>query len=240
MDGFVHLHVHSHYSLLDGANRIKDLVATARQLGMDALAVTDHGNLFGAVDFYTAATDAGIRPILGLEAYISPTARSDRSMGMKEASYHLLLLAMNAVGWRNLKRLSSRSYVEGFYYKPRIDRELLAELHEGLICTTACLGGEVPSALLAGQPERARRVAGEYLEIFGPDRFFIEVQKQGLEDQERVNPLLVELARELGVGLVGTNDVHFLRRDDKQAHEVLTCISTNKLLSEGALEYSPE
>ena len=242
MDGFVHLHVHSHYSLLDGANRIKDLVQTAGRLGMDTLALTDHGNLFGAVDFYTTAKKAGLRPILGLEAYISPTTRRDRSMGnQKEAAYHLLLLAMNRTGWRNLIRLSSRSYLEGFYYRPRIDRELLSELSEGLICTTACLGGEVPSAFLAGQPDKARRIAGEYRDLFGPERFFIEVQRQGLADQDAVNPQLVALARELGVGLVGTNDVHFLARDDKKAHEVLTAISTGKTLADGgALEYSPE
>jgi DNA polymerase-3 subunit alpha len=242
MDGFVHLHVHSHYSLLDGANRVKDLVSTAKELGMGGLALTDHGNLFGALDFYTTARRAGVKPILGLEAYISPTTRHDRSMGtITEAAYHLLLLAMNETGWRNLIRLSSRSYLEGFYYRPRIDRELLAELNEGLICTTACLGGEIPAALLSNQPKKARRIAGEYLEIFGPERFFIEVQNQGLPDQDQVNPHLVALAEELGVGLVGTNDVHFLRREDKRAHEVLTCISTGKTLADGgALVYSPE
>jgi len=242
MDGFVHLHVHSHYSLLDGANRITDLVETARGFGMDSLALTDHGNLFGAVDFYTTAREAGIKPILGLEAYISPTTRFDRTMGnMREAAYHLLLLAMNETGWRNLIRLSSRSYLEGFYYKPRIDRDLLAEMNEGLLCTTACLGGEVPAAFLANQPNKARRIAGEYLDIFGPERLFIEVQNQHLADQDKVNPELVALAGQLGVGLVGTNDVHFLARDDKKAHEVLTAISTGKTLAEGgALVYSPE
>jgi len=242
MDGFVHLHVHSHYSLLDGANRIKDLTETARGFGMEALALTDHGNLFGAVDFYTTAREAGIKPILGLEAYISPTTRFDRTMGnQREAAYHILLLAMNGTGWHNLMRLSSRSYLEGFYYRPRIDRELLAELNEGLICTTACLGGEVPAAFLANQPNKARRIAGEYLDIFGPERLFVEVQNQHLEDQDRVNPELIALARDLGVGIVGTNDVHFLARDDKKAHEVLTAISTGKTLGEGgALVYSPE
>ena len=242
MDGFVHLHVHSHYSLLDGANRIGDLVAKAKDDGMDAIALTDHGNLFAAMEFYTAATAAGIKPILGTEAYISPTTRHDRSMGnINTSSYHLLLLAMNATGWRNLMKLSSRAYLEGFYYRPRIDRELLAELNEGLICTTACLGGEVPSALLSRQPQRARKIAEEYLDIFGRDRFFIEIQKQGLADQEAVNPQLAALAAELGVGLVGTNDVHFLRRTDKPAHEVLTAISTGKTLGDdGALKYSPE
>ena len=239
---FVHLHVHSHYSLLDGAGRIKDLAKTAKAHGMTALALTDHGNLFGAVDFYTACREAGIRPILGMEAYISPTRRQDRSMGRIEtAAYHLLLLAMNQAGWRNLIKLSSRAYLEGFYYRPRVDRELLSQLNEGLVCTSACLGGEVPTALLANQPDIARRIAGEYRDIFGRDRFFIEIQNQGLADQDRVNPRLVALAADLGVGVVGTNDVHFLRREDKPAHEVLTCISTGKTLTDSdKLEYSPE
>jgi len=242
MDSFVHLHVHSEYSLLDGANRIEALVAAAADMGMDALALTDHGNLFGAVAFYKAARAAGIKPILGMEAYISPTTRQDRSMGnIKTAAYHLLLLAMNDTGWRNLVKLSSRAYLEGFYYRPRVDRELLAEFHEGLICTTACLSGEVPTALLQGRDADGRRIAGEYREIFGPDRFFIEVQKQGLADQDKANPKLLALARDLGLGVVGTNDVHFLHRQDKKAHEVLTAISTGKTLADGtAPQYSPE
>jgi DNA polymerase-3 subunit alpha len=242
MDGFVHLHVHSHYSLLDGAARIEDLVSTAKALGMDALALTDHGNLFGAAEFYHQAKLAHLKPILGLEAYISPTTRFDRSMGRIEtAAYHLLLLAMNETGWRNLVKLASRSYLEGFYYRPRVDRELLSQLAEGLICTTACLGGEVPTALLAHQPQLARKIAGQYRDIFGADRFFIEVQNQGLADQVQANAGLLEIAKELGVGVVGTNDVHFLRRQDKKAHEVLTCISTGKtLVGGGAMEYPPE
>ncbi|HDZ22619.1 MAG TPA: DNA polymerase III subunit alpha [Phycisphaerae bacterium] len=242
MDGFTHLHVHSHYSLLDGANRIGDLVAVAGEFGMDALALTDHGNLFGAVDFYTAATEAGIKPILGLEAYISPTTRQDRTMAnISAASSHVVLLAMNQTGWRNLMKLSSRAYLEGFYYRPRIDRELLAELNEGLICMTACLGGQVPSALLSGKGDQARTFAGQYLDIFGRERFFIELQDAGLPEQRQVNPLLLALADELGVEVVGTNDVHFLRRDDKRAHEVLTCIATGRTLDDpGRLEYSEE
>jgi len=233
MDGFTHLHVHSHYSLLDGGCRLKDLVESAKAFGMDALAVTDHGNLFGALEFYKIARAGGIKPILGMEAYISPTTRYDRTMGqIGTAAYHMVLLAMNETGWRNLVKLSSRAYLEGFYYKPRIDRDLLAELGEGLICTTACLGGEVPQALLARDRDKARAIAGAYVDIFGPERFFIEIQKQGLAEQDRVNPLLVELAREMGVGLVGTNDVHFLRRDDKAAHEVLTCIAMGKKLTD--------
>ena len=242
MDGFVHLHVHSHYSLLDGANRIGDLVDTTKEHGAGAIALTDHGNLFGAPGFYRAATAKGIKPILGIEAYISPTSRRDRSMGNpKTAAYHIILLAMDQIGWANLMRLSSRAYLEGFYYKPRIDRELLSEFSEGLICTTACLGGEVPSALLAGQGDQARRIAGEYLEIFGPERFFIEIQNQGIPEQTAVNPQLAALAGELGVGIVGTNDVHFMTRQAKGSHEVLTCISTGKTLADGgALVYSGE
>ena len=232
-DGFVHLHVHSHFSLLDGAASTKGLVACAKEHGMDSLAITDHGNMFGAVDFYTEAKKADVKPILGLEAYISPTHRTDRSMGNQQtASYHLVLLAMNHAGWGNLKKLASRSFLEGFYYKPRIDRELLSELNEGLICSTACLGGEVPNALLRGDYDAAKRIAGEYLDIFGRDRFFIEIQNQGIDDQTRINPDLVRLSRELDVGLVGTNDVHFLRREDKPSHEVLCCISTGKTLED--------
>ena len=242
MDGFVHLHVHSEYSLLDGATRMTSLVQRASELGMDTIALTDHGNLFGAIEFYTACRAGNVKPLLGMEAYISPTTRADRSMGNPNtAYYHLLLLAMNTTGWRNLIKLSSRAYVEGFYYKPRVDRELLGEFGEGLICTTACLGGEVPTALLSGQADRAERIAREYLDIFGPERFFIEIQNQGLTDQDAVNPGLVALTEKLGVGLVGTNDVHFLRAGDKSSHEVLTCISTGKTMSEGgALEYSPQ
>jgi len=244
MDGFVHLHVHSHYSLLDGASTVGQLVERAASLGMGAMALTDHGNLFGAIEFYEAAAAAGIKPLLGTEAYISPTTRHDRSMGnIKTAAYHLLLLAVNATGWRNLIKLSSRAYLEGFYYRPRVDRELLSEFNEGLVCTTACLGGEVPAALLANQPAAARKIAGEYLDIFGPERFFIEVQNQQLDGQDRVNPRLVALAGELGVGLIGTNDVHFLTRRDKAAHEVLTCISTGRTLADrGPLGkvYTPE
>lgn len=242
MDNFVHLHVHSHYSLLDGAGKITELVDAARQAKMPALALTDHGNLFGAMEFYNSALAAGIKPILGMEAYISPTTRNDRSMGrIDQSSYHLLLLAMNLEGWRNLIKLSSRAYLEGFYYRPRIDRELLAQFNKGLVCTTACLGGEVPGALLANQPGKALQVAGEYLEIFGKDRFFIEVQSQGVPEQEQVNPQLVDIARQLDVGLVATNDVHFIHKSDKPAHEVLTCISTGKTLaSANKLAYPPE
>ena len=240
---FTHLHVHSHYSTLDGANRIPDLVRRAAELGMKALALSDHGNLFGAVEFYRAAREAGIKPILGMEAYIAPGRRDERTPGGsgESAQNHLLLLAMNAEGWRNLMRLSSRAYLEGFYYKPRVDRELLSQFNAGLIATSACLAGEIPKALLQGDEARARRIAGEYLEIFGRDRFFIEIQEQGESEQKRANPLLIRLARELGLGLVATNDVHFLSRESKPGHDVLTCISMNKQLSDKErMKYSAE
>ena len=242
MDGFVHLHVHSHYSLLDGAAPVEALAERAAELGMPALAVTDHGNLFGAMEFYTAAREAGIKPILGMEAYISPTSRHDRSMGsISDASFHLLLLAADATGWANLMSLSSRAYLEGFYYRPRIDLELLSQLNAGLICTSACLGGQIPQALLAGKYDQAAALAGTYRDIFGPDRFYLEVQNQGLADQDKVNSELIRLAKQLGLGIVGTNDVHFLKRDDKAAHEILTCISTGKTLAGGgAIPYSPQ
>jgi DNA polymerase III subunit alpha len=241
MDGFVHLHVHSHYSLLDGCARIEDLVETAHAAGMPALALTDHGNLFGAMEFYQAASAGGVKPILGMEAYISPTTRQDRSMGRIEtAGYHLILLAMNETGWRNLMCLSSRAYLEGFYYRPRVDRQLLSQFNEGIVCQSACLKGEVSAALLAGQTDKARRMAGEYRDIFGKDRFFIEVMNIGVDEQDRVNPQLLRIAEEIGVGVVGTNDVHFLKADDKPAHGVLTCISTGKTLqSDSRMEYSP-
>jgi DNA polymerase-3 subunit alpha len=242
MNRFCHLHVHSHYSLLDGGNRIKDLVSAAKSHGMESLALTDHGNLFGAIDFYTTCQAEGIKPLLGMEAYISPTTRQDRTMGsISQAAYHLLLLATDLQGWKNLLRLSSRAYLEGFYYRPRIDRELLSQFSDGLICTSACLGGEIPQALLAGDETKARKIAQEYVDIFGKERFFVEIQNQGEGDQETVNPLLVRLARQMDLRLIGTNDVHFLTRQSQQSHQVLTCISTGKTLDDsGRMAYSPE
>ncbi len=241
MPEFVHLHVHSQYSLLDGAIRLPDLAKQTSTLGMKAIALTDHGNLFGSMEFYQTAKEQGVRPILGMEAYIAPRSRTERDTGREDSSYHLVLLAMNAAGWANLMRLSSRAFLEGFYYRPRIDFELLDQFNEGLVCTTACLGGAIPHALKSDQPDRARALAGRYLDIFGRDRFFIEVQNQGEADQTRINPLLIALAREMNIGLVGTNDVHFLRREDHRSHAVLTCISTGKKMAEaGAMSYSPE
>ncbi len=228
-DSFVHLHVHTHYSMLDGACRVKDLVKRTKQHGMDAIAITDHGALFGLIDHYQTCVDAGIKPILGMEAYVSPTRRDDRTTKPGESAYHLLLLAENLEGYRNLLKLSSLSYKEGFYYKPRIDKELLREFKGGLIGTSACLGGEVASAYMKHDKAKAKEIAELYAGIFGEEKFYIEVQGNGIPEQNAVNPELMALADRMGVGVVGTNDVHWLDKDDHFAHNCLCCISTGKL-----------
>lgn len=230
---FVHLHCHSEYSLLDGACRTKDLVQAARRMDMPAVAITDHGNLFGAIEFYTHAVEAGVKPIIGCELYLAPGDRRDKeTRGLKEGAYHQLLLAMNLAGYRNLIKLSSIGYLEGFYRKPRIDKQALREFSDGLICTSTCIGGEIPTTLLAADFAAARRAAETYLEIFGPERFFIELQDHGIPDQKRLNPELAELARKLGVATIATNDVHYLNGDDVEAHDVLCCISTRSRIQE--------
>src|SRR5256714_4738652 len=238
---FCHLHVHTHYSLLDGACRIGDLVKRVKALGMDSIAITDHGCMFGVIEFYNECKKEGIRPILGMEAYMAPGDRRERSTpggNGGEAAYHLLLLAENLEGYRNLLKLSSTAYREGFYYKPRIDKEILRQHSKGLFATSACLGGEIPSAFMKRDAKAAKKVAETYLEIFEPDHFFIEVQKQGIKEQDLVNPELADLANRLGGGLVATNDVHFLSKDDHFAHDVLCCISMGRLVSdEGRLKY---
>ncbi|KPK77474.1 MAG: hypothetical protein AMJ79_02970 [Phycisphaerae bacterium SM23_30] len=239
--GFTHLHVHSEYSLLDGAASIARLVSRCRELGMESLALTDHGNMFGAVAFYRAARAAKIKPILGMEAYIAPGPRTERdAKGISEASFHLILLAENNQGYRNLLKLASIGYLEGFYYRPRIDREVLEQYNEGLICTSACMSGEIPTALANGDPERARAIAEYYLKVFGEERFFLELQWH-TPDQNAVTGMLADLAEELGAQVAATNDVHFLNEDDYHAHEVLTCISTGKTIEdEKRMRYPPE
>jgi DNA polymerase-3 subunit alpha len=234
---FVHLHVHTHYSLLDGACRIPDLVKRAKALGMGSLAITDHGCMFGVIEFFNECKKEGIKPILGMEAYMAPGDRRDRSGSAGEAAYHLLLLAQNLEGYKNLLKLSTLAYREGFYYKPRIDKESLMRFKGGLIATSACLGGEIPSAFLKRDKATAKKIAETYLEIFGPDRFYIEVQKH-VAEQDVVNPELADLANRLGCGLVATNDVHFLNKEDHYAHDVLCCISMGRLITdEGRLKY---
>ncbi len=229
---FVHLHVHTHYSLLDGATRIKALISRAKEFDMPAVAITDHGNMFGAIEFYLAAKAAGVKPIIGCETYLAKTHRQSREATEGKEAYHLLLLAMNLEGYQNLIRLSSIGYTEGFYRKPRIDKEVLREYSGGLICTSTCIGGEVPQQFLTRDRAAAEESAKTYLDIFGPDRFFMELQDHQIEDQQRLNPELIDMAKRLGVGLIATNDVHYLEHDDVEAHDVLCCINTGKQLSD--------
>lgn len=232
--GFTHLHLHTQYSLLDGAIPAEKLFTRCRELGMDSVGVTDHGNMFGVIDFYTKALAAGIKPILGMEAYIAPNSRFERQKGggVKENSYHLLLLAENLTGYKNLLKLSSTGFVEGFYYRPRIDKEILSELNEGLICTSACIAGEVPSALVRDDWGAARKAVTDYLSIFGDERFFLEIQQHDDDEYPDLCAKMIDLAKQMGVGLVATNDVHFLNEDDHEAHDALCCINTGKKVSE--------
>src|SRR5438093_2020365 len=234
--GFVHLHLHTQYSLLDGANKIKHLMPQVQAYGMPAVAITDHGNMFGAVDFYRAAAKQGIKPIIGCEMYMAPKSRQDRSPVRADdyeggGNFHLILLAMNLEGYRNLCRLVTAGFTEGFYHKPRVDKQLLRELNQGIIALSGCLSGELARAMLAGRDQLAREVAAEYAAIFD-DRFYIEVQDNHLPDQERLNPALIELAKDLSLPVVATNDCHYLKAEDAEAHEVLLCVQSGKVWSD--------
>ncbi len=232
--GFVHLHNHSQYSLLDGASKLEELVEQAGALEMPAVAITDHGNLFGAIPFFEAAAGTGVKPILGCETYVAPGRRTERASagGGKKPYHHLLLLARDREGYRNLMRLSTAGYLEGYYYRPRIDKEILAQHAGGLIGTSTCLGGEIPQLILAGRPADAERVAGEFRDIFGAENFFFEIQDQGIPEEKTLNEVLIPMARRLKVPLLATNDCHFLRRDDHFAHDVLICIGTGKTVKD--------
>ena len=238
---FVHLHLHTIYSFLDGLVKPGELAKKLKKLGMTAAAITDHGNMHGVVDFYTTMIgkdekgnfnkleNAEIKPVIGMEAYISA---HDRTEKVKSDAYHMLLLAENETGYKNLCYMASTAFVDGFYYKPRIDRALIKEHSEGIIATSACLGGEIPRELVAGRYDDAKRIALEYIELFGKDNFFIELQVNGIKEQEEVNPQLIKLARELGVGLVATNDVHYLNPEDAEAQDILFCINEKKKVTD--------
>ena len=231
MSEFVHLHVHSEFSLLDGANRIKDLPVRAKELGMDAMAITDHGAMFGAIDFYKACKANGVKPIIGCEVYVAPRKRTDKDPNLDAKYSHLILLAKDNEGYKNLAKLVSIGYTEGFYYKPRIDHEVLEQYHEGLICCSACLAGEVNQAILANDMEKAKEVALWYKGIFGED-YYLEIQNNGIKEQVLANQKLIELSRELDIPLVATNDAHYLKREDAYNHEVLLCIQTGKRMTD--------
>ena len=226
---FTHLHVHTEYSLLDGSCKIKELTARAKELGMDSMAVTDHGVMYGVIDFYKAAKEAGIKPILGCEVYVAPNSRFDReTVSGEDRYYHLVLLAEDNQGYENLMKIVSKGFVDGFYYKPRVDYEVLAKYHQGVIALSACLAGEVQRYLTRGMYEEAVRAAGRYVDIFGQDSFFLELQDHGLPDQKLVNQGLMRMSRETGLELVATNDIHYTFAEDEKAHDILLCIQTGK------------
>jgi DNA polymerase-3 subunit alpha len=229
---FAHLHVHTEYSLLDGACRVKDLAARAAEFRLSGLALTDHGVLYGVVPFYKACLEAGVKPIVGCEVYVAPRSRFSKEGKADSDLKHLVLLAQNEEGYRNLIGLVTDSNIEGFYYKPRVDRELLSRYAGGLIALGACLSGEIPSLILQDREEEARRLAGEYQDLYGKGSFFLELMEHGLADQPKVNRVQSEIARDLGLGLVATNDAHYLNQADASAHEVMLCIGTNTTLDD--------
>ncbi|MEI6631297.1 MAG: DNA polymerase III subunit alpha [bacterium] len=230
---FIHLHLHTQYSLLDGACRITDLLALAKQYKMDSLAITDHGNMFGAIEFYLEAQKAGIKPIIGCETYIAPASRLEKSsVGIDEASYHLILLVKDEIGYQNLIKLVSIGYLEGFYYRPRIDKEVLSQYHEGLIGLSACLKGEVPSLLQQRRFNDALKAADELSSILGKDNFYLEIQENLIPEQKIVNDGLIRISKELGLPLVATNDVHYLLKEHAKSHEALLCIQTQTTLDD--------
>jgi DNA polymerase-3 subunit alpha len=240
-DSFVHLHLHTEYSLLDGAIRMKELMKSAWEFKMPAVAVTDHGNLFGAIEFYQEAKNAGVKPIIGCEAYIAPGSHKDRSMSLRESAYHFTLLARDETGYRNLVKLISTAHLDGFHYRARIDKELLAQHSAGLIGLSGCLASEVNSAIQANKIDIATQAAAEYRDILGAENFFIEMHDHGMAEQRICNRILPRIAKDLGVGLVAANDVHFLRRSDHDAHDVMLCIGTGKMVSdENRIRYKSE
>ena len=230
---FTHLHVHTEYSLLDGSNKIKEYVARVKELGMDSAAITDHGVMYGVIDFYRAAREAGINPILGCEVYVAPGSRFDKDTGTGEDRYyHLVLLAENNKGYSNLMKIVSKGFVEGFYYKPRVDMELLREYHEGIIALSACLAGEVSRYLTRGMYEDAKAAALRYQDIFGKGNFFLELQDHGISEQQEVNRQLLRMHQETGIDLVATNDVHYTTAEDADPHDILLCLQTGKKLAD--------
>lgn len=241
MSDFVHLHVHTEYSLLDGANRIKDLIRHTIELGMKSIAITDHGVMYGIIDFYKEAVKNGIKPILGCEVYTAKRGRLDKQSSIDSEQGHLVLLAKDMEGYKNLMKICSIGFTEGFYYKPRIDMEVLEKHSKGLIALSACLSGDVPRALLQNDYEKAKNIALKYNSVFGQDNYYLELQSNGIEEQNLVNQSLIKLSKETGIPLIATNDAHYLRREDAKAHEILLCIQTGKNMNdEDRMRFSTE
>lgn len=238
---FVHLHVHTEYSLLDGACRLDRLCSSAKERGQNAIAITDHGNLFGAVDFYKAAKKHGIKPIIGCEVYVAARSRFDKTSGIDSTRYHLVLLCKNEIGYKNLIKLVSSAWVDGFYTKPRIDKEILKEHHEGLICLSACLAGEIPRLISSGDYFKAKETALWYNELFGDGNFYLEIQNHGIAEQIRVNEGILRISHETGIPVVATNDVHYINRADAKTQKILICIATNHTVNdENSLEFQTD
>ena len=229
---FTHLHVHTGYSLLDGSCKIKEIISRAKELNMTSLAITDHGVMYGVIDFYKEAKAQGIKPILGCEVYVSPSSRFEKQAKQGDRYYHLILLAKNNKGYENLTKIVSKGFTEGFYYKPRIDFELLQEYHEGIIALSACLAGEIPKLISRGREDDARKAALKYKELFGEDSFYLELQNHGIPEQKYVNQVLVKIGKELDIPLVATNDIHYINAEDAKAHDILLCIQTSKTVSD--------
>lgn len=238
---FTHLHLHTEYSLLDGACRINQLVLKAKELGMQSLAITDHGNMYGAVDFYKACKKNGIKPIIGCEVYVAPRTRFDKEKVLDKDYNHLILLCKNEIGYKNLIKLVSMSFTEGYYYKPRVDHDILEKYSEGLICLSACLAGEIPQALLQRDYEGAKRTALWYLDVFGKDNYYLEIQDHGIDEQKIVKDGIKRLSADAGIPIVATNDVHYIEKQDSKIQQVLICIATNHILGEDTgLEFHSE
>jgi len=232
---FVHLHLHSQYSLLDGACHLERIIEKAKALDMKAVAITDHGNMFGVIDFYILANSTQLKPIIGVEFYEAPTTRFDKSQSLKskeDTNFHLVALAKNNTGYKNLLKLVSLSYLEGFYYKPRIDLELLQKYKEGLIILSGCLKGRIPRLILEDKINQAYKTADDYYQILGKGNFYLELMDTGLKEQKKVNSVLLKISKDLGIPLVATNDVHYIEKEDAFSHEVLLCIQTQTTLSD--------
>ena len=232
MVNFTHLHIHTEYSILDGACRIKPLIKHVKELGQTAIAITDHGVMHGCIDFYKACKAEGIKPIIGCEVYVAPRTRFDKVHGLDNQRYHLVLLAKNENGYKNLIKLVSAAWTEGFYTKPRIDHDILEEYHEDLICLSACLAGEIPQALLRNDYEGAKNTALWYKNLFGEGNYYMEIQDHGIDEQHRTNPDIIRIARELDIPLVATNDAHYVKKEDAEIQKILLCIQTKKTIAE--------